>query len=151
MQVGSPMELYHEPANLFVAGFLGAPSMNFLDVTVDAVSDSHVTVSSAILKPVQIPHRDRGFSVGQTAVMGVRPQYLMPCDSDASKLGGTVVLTERLGSETVLDINLDDGTKLIAALAEDSIQAPGAQVHFDFDPSQLHVFHPDASQQKAAH
>ena len=46
MQAGAPMELYHEPANLFVAGFLGAPSMNFLKVTVDDIGDGWVQVSS---------------------------------------------------------------------------------------------------------
>ena len=54
MQTGSPMELFNQPANKFVASFIGAPSMNFMDVTVDAVSPSSVTVSGSDLKTVKL-------------------------------------------------------------------------------------------------
>ena len=56
MQVGSPLELYHNPANQFVAGFLGSPKMNFLDVEVKEAADGRVTVASPALEPVSIPH-----------------------------------------------------------------------------------------------
>jgi len=140
MQAGAPMELYHEPANLFVAGFLGAPSMNFLDVTVSAVDADTVTVANASLDAIAVPRKGRDFTVGQTATLGLRPQYLHPAGAGPGKLHGKVVLTERLGSETVIDIALADGTKLIAALSEDSIQSPGAQVDLEFDPAQAHIF-----------
>jgi multiple sugar transport system ATP-binding protein len=139
MQIGAPMELYHEPANLFVAGFLGAPSMNFLHVTVDAVDDECVTVSNAALDPVRVPHKSRSFSPGQTATLGLRPQYLAPAGDDGM-LHGKVTLTERLGSETVVNVTLKDGTQLIAALAEDAILAEGAEANFRFQPEQAHIF-----------
>ena len=140
MQAGAPMDLYHNPANLFVAGFLGAPSMNFLDVTVDAVGDAAVTVSNTSLDQIEVPRKGRSFTAGQTATLGLRPQYLHPAKDGAGKLHGKVILSERLGSETVIDMALADGSKIIAALAEDSIQTPGAAVHFDFDPNQAHIF-----------
>jgi multiple sugar transport system ATP-binding protein len=140
MQAGPPMELYHEPANLFVAGFLGAPSMNFLDVTVSAVDGTHVRVGNASLDQIDVPHKGRQFRIGQTATLGVRPQYLHPATDGAGKLHGKVILTERLGSETVIDVALADGSKIIAALAKDSIQHPGTAANFDFDPNQAHIF-----------
>ena len=140
MQAGAPMDLYHEPENLFVAGFLGAPSMNFLDVTVEALDDTTVTVRNASLEPIAVPHKGRSFVVGQTATLGIRPQYLHPAPPGGGKLHGKVVLTERLGSETVIDVALADGTKVIAALAEDSIQTPGTVVDIAFDPAQAHIF-----------
>ena len=140
MQIGAPMELYHEPANLFVAGFLGAPSMNFLDVTVHAVNDTTVTISSDSLDQIDVPHKGRSFTVGQAATLGVRPQYLHPAADEVGRLHGKVILTERLGSETVIDIGLADGSKVIAALAEDSIQIAGTDVNLDFDPNQAHIF-----------
>ncbi|AML51771.1 ABC transporter ATP-binding protein [Falsihalocynthiibacter arcticus] len=140
MQTGAPMELYHEPANLFVAGFLGAPSMNFLSVTVDAANETTVSVSNASLDQIEVPHKGRSFTIGQTATMGIRPQYLHPAGDEAGRLHGKVILTERLGSETVIDIALADGSKIIAALSEDSIQTPGTAVNLDFDPSQAHIF-----------
>ncbi|MDG1407050.1 MAG: sn-glycerol-3-phosphate ABC transporter ATP-binding protein UgpC [Paracoccaceae bacterium] len=140
MQAGAPMELYHEPDNLFVAGFLGSPSMNFLEVTVDAVNADNVTVHNTALDPIDVPHKGRSFTVGQTATLGIRPQYLHPSDQASGKLHGKVILTERLGSETVIDVSLAEGAKLIAALAEDTILAPGTAAHFEFDPNQAHIF-----------
>jgi len=140
MQAGAPMELYHEPANLFVAGFLGAPSMNFLDVTVEAVNETTVTVRNSSLDPIDVPSKGRAFTQGQTATLGVRPQYLHPADEATGKLHGTVALTERLGSETVIDIKLADGNKIIAALSEDAILTEGTAASFQFDPNQAHIF-----------
>ncbi len=140
MQAGAPMELYHEPANLFVAGFLGAPSMNFLSVTVDAVHTDKVSVSNASLDRIDVPSKGRAFTVGQTATLGIRPQYLRPVGDGPGKLHGKVVLTERLGSETVIDIALANGSKIIAAIAEDSVQTTGAIANFEFDPAQAHIF-----------
>ena len=85
MQVGAPMELYHNPANLFVAGFLGAPSMNFLPVRVEAQTDDSVTVSGAQLAPTTVPRQGRSFAIGQPATLGIRPQYLNPSDTGALK------------------------------------------------------------------
>jgi multiple sugar transport system ATP-binding protein len=140
MQAGAPMELYHEPQNLFVAGFLGAPSMNFMEVKVESLTDTEATVSNPSLDPIAVPRRGRAFTVGQTATLGVRPQYLHPADEATGKLHGTVILTERLGSETIVDVRLADKTKVIAALAEDTILPPGAEVAFTFDPGQAHLF-----------
>ncbi len=140
MQVGSPMELYHEPANLFVAGFLGAPSMNFMAVTVDKVDGDSATVSSASLDAIDIPRRGRDFSAGQAAVLGVRPQYLQTAAANGGRLHGTVRITERLGSETVVNVTLVDGSKIIAALPEDMILTQGTEISFDFDPKQAHLF-----------
>ena len=78
MQVGSPLELYHNPANQFVAGFLGSPKMNFLDVDVKEAANGRVTVASAALEPVSIPHAIGRYAAGGRAVLGVRPQFLHP-------------------------------------------------------------------------
>jgi multiple sugar transport system ATP-binding protein len=140
MQAGAPMELYHEPANLFVAGFLGAPSMNFITVTVDAVEDGTVTVQNPSLDLITVPSKGRAFTIGQSATLGIRPQYLHPSEAGTGKLHGVVALTERLGSETVVDVKLADGNKIIAALAQDTLLPAGTNVSFDFDPLQAHVF-----------
>ncbi|WP_386679090.1 ABC transporter ATP-binding protein [Loktanella sp. R86503] len=140
MQAGAPMDLYHNPANLFVAGFLGAPSMNFIPVTVSVVTDDTITISSSSLDPIAVPRKGRSFAVGQSATLGVRPQYLRPVAADAGMLHGTVQLTERLGSETVVDVRLADGSKIIAALPQDMMLEPGRNVSFDFAVDQVHAF-----------
>ena len=148
MQTGAPMELYHEPANLFVAGFLGAPSMNFLTVDVsDKLGDS-ATVANISLEPISVRHKGRAINAGGKAVLCVRPQYLTPTDSAQGMLHGTVALTERLGSETVINVTLRDGSTIIAAVAEDRIYAPGDEIGLRFDPAQAHLF---AQEGGAAH
>ena len=72
--------------------------------------------------------------------MGVRPQSLRPATADAGMPHGTVQLTERLGSETVVDVKLAGGDKIIAALPQDVMPDPGRQVSFDFAPDQAHAF-----------
>ena len=144
MQVGAPMELYHHPANKFVAGFLGAPSMNFIPVEAKAVQGPKALVSNAALDPIEVPTAGRPFRAGERLILGVRPQYLAPSPTPAEgMLHGTVALTERLGAETVLEIALKDGSTIIAALGEDRMLAPGSEVGLNFDPAQGHLFAPD--------
>ncbi|MFK7992774.1 MAG: ABC transporter ATP-binding protein [Granulosicoccus sp.] len=140
MQVGTPMELYHEPANLFVAGFLGAPSMNFIDVHVQSLRDNTATVANQSLEPIEINTRDRVFAVGDQAVLCLRPQYLHPAAPEAGMLHGNILLTERLGCETVVDTQLHDGSTIIAAIAEDRVLDPGSPIGFTFDAAQAHLF-----------
>jgi multiple sugar transport system ATP-binding protein len=139
MQIGAPMDLYHDPANLFVAGFLGAPSMNFLKVTVQGVNGGKVLVSNAALDPVEVSGKRARFQVGDQAILGLRPQYLTVAQG-AGKLHGTVALTERLGAETVVEATLKDGNPLIAALSHDAVFALGSQMNLDFDPDKAHLF-----------
>jgi multiple sugar transport system ATP-binding protein len=139
MQIGAPMDLYHDPANLFVAGFLGAPSMNFIKVTVQGVNGNKVLVSNGALDPVEVSGKRGPFKVGEQAILGLRPQYLSVAQG-AGKLHGSVALTERLGAETVVEVTLKDGNPLIAALSHDAVFPIRAQMNLDFDPGQAHLF-----------
>ena len=138
-QIGSPMELHHNPANLFVAGFLGSPSMNFLDVDVKGVSGGKILVSNAALDPVEVTAKTGGYTVGGKAKLGLRPQYLIPAEV-GGKLHGRVALTERLGAETVVELTTGDGNRLIAATARDAVFPIGAELSMNFDPAQAHIF-----------
>ena len=153
MQTGAPMDLFHRPDNLFVAGFMGSPAMNFLDVDVKAVSGATVTVSNSALDPVTLTPRQSGFKVGQRVKLGVRPHYLHPADAATpGRLHGKVALTERHGAETMLNITLNDGTTVIAALGQDAVFDIGRAVDLGFDPSQAHLFADDGTKgPKASH
>jgi len=140
MQVGTPMELYHKPSNLFVAGFLGAPSMNFIDVTVQECHADSAIVSSEALQPLEVAMRDTSLAAGDRAILGVRPQYLSPTSVADGMVHGTVALTERLGSETVVDVSLHDGSRIIAALPEDKMLETGSTIGLSFDKAQAHLF-----------
>jgi multiple sugar transport system ATP-binding protein len=141
MQIGSPMELYHKPANLFVAGFLGSPSMNFLDVTVQDADADTAKVTSPSLDPVVVPARFGPFRKGDKLKLGIRPQYLTPTATPSDgQLHGRVALSERLGAETVIEIILRDGTRVIAALPRDAVFAPGEEVGLVFNSAESHLF-----------
>ncbi|WP_424932379.1 ABC transporter ATP-binding protein [Amaricoccus macauensis] len=141
MQAGPPMELFHEPANRFVAGFLGAPSMNFLDVSVDGKDATEAKVANAALEPIAVEHKGR--ITGQPrAVLGIRPQHVSATEPGQGMLHGTVNLSERLGTETVVDLTLKDGTKFIATFDEDKVFDPGEAISLRFDPARAHLFAP---------
>ena len=141
MQVGSPLELYHNPANQFVAGFLGSPKMNFLDVEVKEAGSGRVTVASPALEPVSIPHAVGRFAAGGRAVLGVRPQFLHPGQvADGGHLQGKVGLIERLGTETVLAVDLTAGGKIVVALDGDRPFDLGSEVLLGFEPERAHLF-----------
>ena len=151
MQAGAPMELYHNPVNLFVAGFLGAPSMNFIVVDVESVEGEFAKVRSGSLDSISVPTRGRSINAGQKATLGVRPHYFAPTGDEVGMLHGKVTLTERLGAETVVNITLRDGTNVIAALAEDQIYNLGQPVGLDFDPAKAHLFDELPSAENSAH
>ena len=140
MQAGPPMELYHKPANLFVAGFLGAPSMNFLSVDVGNIKDDNAMVFNDTLVPIEVPYKGQGLPKWAKAVLGIRPQYFRLVAPSEGILRGTVVLTERLGAETVIEIVLHGGERVIAAINEDQILRNGEEVGLSFDPKQVHLF-----------
>ncbi|CAH2401986.1 ABC transporter ATP-binding protein [Mesorhizobium ventifaucium] len=140
MQIGAPMELYHEPANRFVAGFLGAPSMNFLNVDVLELDGEVAMVGNQSLEPIRVATRRRPFRKDGKAILGVRPQYLRPVHSGKGLLHGIVAHAERLGSETVVDLTLRDERELIAAFNEDKVFEPGVALELTFDTALAHLF-----------
>ena len=139
MQAGKPMDLYHEPENLFVAGFLGAPSMNLLNVNVLSVQENNAKVSNDALEQLELDHRGRIDSIGN-AILGIRPQHVRAVNSGEGILHGQVTLVERLGSETVVDLTLKDGVNFIATFNEDKVLKLGEKIDLTFDPKLAHLF-----------
>jgi multiple sugar transport system ATP-binding protein len=107
-QVGSPLELYRNPDNLFVAGFLGAPRMNFFQVTVDDVAGRMVTVSAPGVAPVTVEAQlGSAAQKGSALTLGVRPESIAITDaaSQCATISGHVRLVEHLGRETILYVD----------------------------------------------
>ncbi|PCI88437.1 MAG: ABC transporter ATP-binding protein [Hyphomicrobiales bacterium] len=100
-QVGSPLELYHSPDNLFVAGFIGNPKMNFMDVTCTGVGKNSIDVELVTGEKLTIPVTARAGIEGQKLTLGIRPEHTTTdgCDITIS-LNANVV--ERLGAHTVV-------------------------------------------------
>jgi multiple sugar transport system ATP-binding protein len=138
-QIGAPIDLYKKPANKFVAGFIGSPKMNFLEVRVTRVSGSAVMVQSPTVLPVVI--EGSGFAPGDRALLGVRPQYLKRAAQGASgTVKGNVSLVERLGAETIVNFETVSNERALAAIPQDEVFEPGSAVEFQFDPKVAHLF-----------
>jgi multiple sugar transport system ATP-binding protein len=139
-QIGAPIDLYLKPANRFVAGFIGSPKMNFLDVTVTGVSAGEATVASSTVAPVTVAAR--GFAAGDRAVLGVRPQSLrlVPGNGPAGLVKGNVWLVERLGAETIVSLETAAGERALAVIPEDATFEIGRPIEFRFEPAAAHLF-----------
>ena len=137
-QVGSPLELYNRPANLFVAGFIGSPKMNFLPVEVADATPDTVTLSGPMLdKPVVIGANGKAVK-GKDLTLGLRPQAFV---ADASgTLKGKVDLVERLGHETIIRVGLGSGATITASLVGQSDLEPGDTATLGFKPDEAHLF-----------
>ncbi|EGE57461.1 UNVERIFIED_ORG: multiple sugar transport system ATP-binding protein [Rhizobium esperanzae] len=154
-QVGSPLELYRNPDNLFVAGFLGAPRMNLLGVTIDAVSGRHVTVSAPGLSPLTVElSQPTTLGKGTGLTLGVRPEAISVVaeGSESGAVHGEVRLVEHLGRETILYVDAgnlqtiasESGTgNITAQLSYVAPFAAGQKVALKLDAGELYLFSPD--------
>jgi multiple sugar transport system ATP-binding protein len=132
-QIGAPLDLYDTPQNIFVAGFIGSPSMNLIHGRLATEGGQRRFVSDAGLNlPVpEVAARD-----GQTVTYGVRPEHIA---IGAGGIPMRVVVVEPTGSET--QVYAKAGLDMIDAIVRERIRAkPGDEVPFVIDPSQVHLF-----------
>jgi len=143
-QVGSPLELYRRPANRFVAGFLGSPAMNFIDLAVVAEADAVRLLGAGLA--LTLPHRRfarLGAASGGRVTLGVRPQHLRlgrPESSEQVGLRGTVLVSDQLGDEQVLALKVGDGDIRVAGIDPELALAPGTPVEVAVALENLHLF-----------
>jgi multiple sugar transport system ATP-binding protein len=106
-QAGRPLDLYNRPGNVFVAGFLGSPRMNFFPAKVAARKEGGVEVALGAMPPLTIPLDDGGerLAAGDDVVLGVRPESFLLAAADGLTIDGTVKVVESLGRETLLYVD----------------------------------------------
>ncbi|GHC25505.1 sugar ABC transporter ATP-binding protein [Gemmobacter nanjingensis] len=138
-QVGRPIDLFRDPCNAFVAGFIGSPRMNFLPVTVDSLNGGMAQVSAAGVGPVAVAAGR--ITMPGPAILGIRPQALKPDQAaDRRPLHGHVVLLERMGTETVVNLRLHSGQSVLAVVPGDLELQPGQDITFSFAPADARLF-----------
>jgi multiple sugar transport system ATP-binding protein len=137
-QIGSPLELYNAPGNLFVAGFIGSPKMNFLTGTITVAAKTWVTVTLAGGTTVDLKRTAAG-RVGEAVTLGIRPEHL--------RLGaGEVTLTieprlvEHLGIHTVAYADLPGADHFIALFEGSVPVTAGTRVEVGFNRDAAHLF-----------
>ena len=139
-QVGSPLDLYNMPANRFVAGFIGAPSMNFLSGTIASLNEQGTTINVLGEETLTTRRKAMNATPGQKVTMGVRPQHIRMAAPGEANIRAHVDMVEALGSETVIHAHVATGELLQAVLSGQQKLAKGEEVHLNFDPEDLHLF-----------
>jgi multiple sugar transport system ATP-binding protein len=146
-QVGSPLELYHHPANLFVGGFIGSPRMNMLPAKVVAVTAGGVEVELPSGARMTVPTHAGTARVGETVTLGIRPETLHP---DATgPIQAKVRLVERLGGLTLLHVAAEGQEDMTVQIDGDNATRMHQQIRLGFDPTACHLF--DAQGQALPH
>ncbi len=140
-QFGRPLELFHRPANLFVAGFVGSPQMNFLTATVEGQGADSITVSlnGAALTIPTGGHAP--VDPARPVTLGIRPDRLELAED--GQLSGSIRLAERLGTENHLHIALATGGSVVVITDGAHPARAREQVNLRIPPADTHVFDAD--------
>jgi multiple sugar transport system ATP-binding protein len=141
-QQGRPMDLYNKPANLFVAGFIGSPAMNFLDATAGKTSAS---VVARLKDGTEINlGADYQLADGQKIIVGLRPEHI-GSGKGSETLRGKVRLIEPAGAQTFV---IFEAAEQSLTVVVDSEMVPMSIEQFDirFDRNRIHLFDPDTQQ-----
>lgn len=138
-QIGRPLDLYNEPNNLFVAGFIGSPKMNLLAARVLSQDDDRLTLELAPGKLLTLVYPTAEPKVGQTVTLGLRPDMVRIVEE--GPLQGTVVLVEQLGRETLIHVDLGFGGEAVTVSHNGQYTIePGQAVAIAIDADRVHLF-----------
>jgi len=141
-QVGSPQELYDNPVNKFVAGFIGSPAMNFATVTASGTGDAAILTGSGLSIPLPPRLRAAADSVhGKTLVAGFRPEHLDIGDADSGSAAfrAKADVVEYLGNDELLHLSLQD-LDLVAVVSSSHLVHPGDVLSLRLPLDKLHLF-----------
>jgi sn-glycerol 3-phosphate transport system ATP-binding protein len=132
-QIGTPMDVYENPATLFVAGFIGSPAMNFLPAKADGdgrftlLAGGHVATALA------------NAQAGRAVTLGIRPEHLRPCGPGEAIVTGPVEMVEQLGADTL--IHVGQGTDTVIARVPHEIRFEvGETLPLTADPARIFLF-----------
>ncbi|MBO0902160.1 ABC transporter ATP-binding protein [Jiella sonneratiae] len=147
-QVGAPLELYHSPATLFVARFIGSPTMNVVDC--DVVERSAGCLNLALPAGRVTVAVDEAAGPGDRVSFGVRPEDLTACAAEESWFSGTLGVVERLGGQTFGYLDIGDDRTITIELPRDSRAKVGDRLAVKGSPAHVHLFDPETGTRLAS-
>jgi multiple sugar transport system ATP-binding protein len=131
-QIDTPMRLYEKPANVFVAGFLGSPAMNFFEGRVDG---SRIAIGSALLPVPQ------GTTLANDVVVGVRPEDLVLAPNGNGALEAKLEVVEPVGNEIFLNLRHNDRA-IVMRVPPQALPETGSMLRIAIKPERVHLFDP---------
>jgi multiple sugar transport system ATP-binding protein len=142
-QIGTPMDVYQRPASKFVAGFIGSPAMNFLDVETWTQHADGLSVTTAGLGRVETSLHVPATAQPKGATLGIRAEDLTVVPQGGMGHALTAEVVERLGDRSLVYGVLDDGTKLVVEADGRSVIKAGDRLIVSADPTAFHLFGAD--------
>ena len=144
-QLDSPQVLHDHPANLFVAGFIGSPAMNFFPATL--VQDNGTTYAEAAFFRAPLA-ASAARATGREVIVGVRPEDIDDMSARGSEgardghlpIEASVEVVEFLGNEFQLHLRAAGDSSFVARVSTDTRTTPGATIRLGFDTRKVHVF-----------
>ena len=138
-QSGGPMELYNNPSNLFVGGFIGSPKMNFINTKILSSNTKGTKVDLFGSSDIVIPKTSKTSSSGDQVTLGVRPEHLLVNKQSSSSWESKVFVVEKLGSGTFLYLEKDGEPLVLQAEGDTNIKV-GDTIKVGFLSSRCHLF-----------
>jgi len=148
-QLGTPRDLYEHPRNLFVAGFIGSPAMNFFAAEVARDGEALVLRAGELALPLAAARASTaGLRGGERVTAGIRPEHIydarfQPAETQVTPADAMVDLTELLGNEVFVHLKTG-GLDLLARLDPRTEARPGKELPIALDQEQLHLFDPES-------
>ena len=142
-QIGTPLDVYHHPVNRFVAGFVGSPTMNFIEgrLTRTAAGHEFASATGGLKLPLP-PSALHGELAEGPIVLGFRPQAVSFGTGETGELSARVELTEPLGDQVDLRLDLGTGQTVGARMALQAVPKAGETIHVRLRPEDLMLFEP---------
>ncbi len=135
-QLGTPIEIYEKPASVFVAGFIGSPSMNLMDATVDASGNSAILSDGSEVK-LQNTISDYA---GKTLTLGIRPEHITADPDTGAAINLTVGIVEKLGADTLVHGAMEGSVDVVVRLEGVREFGAGENLRLSFSPDMIHLF-----------
>ncbi|MEM7145781.1 MAG: sn-glycerol-3-phosphate ABC transporter ATP-binding protein UgpC [Verrucomicrobiota bacterium] len=140
MQVDAPLRVYERPANRFVAGFIGSPPMNFLEGTLESGAEGSRIVLRGSGEALSLTGV-AGISGGTADCLGIRPEHVgVSTSGGAGRIRASVVLSEPMGAETIVHMQLPGGVSLVARVDGALDPDTGSEVFVTIDVGKVYFF-----------
>ena len=149
-QIGNPFDVYHHPNNVFVAGFIGTPAMNFLNMKVTEENGKIILTEDSIVFEVPNEYKENLKEyVGKEVIFGIRPEDIYDKKyyngDHTNEVEATIEVSEPLGAETLLHIVIS-GQSITAKVDPKTVVKSGDKVTFVFDLDKMHAFDKETQQ-----
>ena len=141
-QVGRPMDVYENPANLFVATFIGSPKMNVIDVKVERQGDGRIEVSHPSMPSIGIVGEIEDNMVGESIKLGIRPIDIS-LNAASEGIAAKISFVERHGDQTIVNCETEGNFVLNVAISGNVDAAAGQTCRLGFNAERCHLFKQD--------